>query len=376
MPKDLYEILGVGRNATQDEVRRAYLKLAHKYHPDKTGGDKAAEQKLKEVNAAYDVLKNPEKRRQYDQFGTTDGQPFGGGGAGGFGGGFGDFGSAFDSPFEDFFDVLFGQGGRRRGRSGAQAGADLEYRMNITLEEAAFGTKKKIRFARQETCSECKGSGAAAGSSPQTCGQCQGSGQVRVAQGFFSVTRPCPECRGAGRVITRPCSNCSGRGQVKTTRELAAEVPPGVDTGSRLRLTGEGEPGRNGGARGDLYIFVEVEPHEIFAREGTTILCEAPVTSTEAALGATISVPTLDGKAELKVPAGTQSGDALRLRGMGMPDLRGYRQGDQIVRVLVETPNKLSRKQRELLQQLAEMSENRTYPKRNRFDKYVHREKD
>lgn len=374
MPKDLYEILGVNRNATQDEIRRAYLKLAHKYHPDKTGGDKDAEQKLKEVNAAYDVLKNPDKRTQYDQFGSTDGQPFGGGGAG-FSG-FGDFGMGFDSPFEDFFDVLFGQGGRRRGRGGARHGADLEYRMSITLEEAAFGARKKIRFPRMEMCSECNGSGAAAGSSPQACPQCGGAGQVRMAQGFFSVTRPCPDCGGSGRIITRPCGDCGGRGQVKTTREVTADVPAGVDTGSRLRLTGEGEPGRNGGQRGDLYILIEVQPHEIFQRDGTTVFCEAPVTFTEAALGATISVPTLEGSAELKIPAGTQSGNQLRLRGLGMPDLRGYRQGDQIVRVVVETPNKLSRKQKDLLQQLAESSDRRTYPKRARFEKQLERGKD
>jgi len=359
--RDLYEILGVPRTASQDEIRKAYLKLAHKYHPDKTGGDKAAEDKLKEVNAAYDVLKNVDKRAQYDQFGSTDGQPFG---AGGFGGGFG--GGGFEAPFEDFFDMLFGQGTRRRAATG-RPGNDLELRLSITLEEAAAGSKKKVRYNRLENCAECRGSGAASGSSAETCSQCQGTGQVRMAQGFFSVTRTCPRCGGTGKTISKPCRACSGNGQTKATRELSVDVPAGVDSGSRLRVTGEGEAGTGRGPRGDLYIHIEVRPHEIFERDGTTLLCEVPISFPEAALGATISVPTLTGEAEVKVPPGTQSGAQLRLRGLGLPDLRGYRQGDQIAVILVETPAKLTRRQRELLREFEELSDNRTHPMQRRF---------
>ncbi len=364
MSKDIYAVLGVDRNATQDEIRKAYLKLAHKYHPDKTGGDKNAEDRLKEINAAYDVLKNPEKRAQYDRFGTTDGQPFTGGG--GFGGaGFG--GAGFEAPFEDFFDMLFGQGGGRRRQSSAQQGNDLELRMSITLKEAATGAKKKIRYNRNDTCGECRGTGAAKGSSPQTCEECGGAGQVRMAQSFFSVTRTCPRCHGTGQSISNPCKNCSGKGVIRAQRELSVDVPAGVDTGARLRVTQEGEPGINNGPRGDLYIHIEVEAHEFFERDGATILCELPITFAQAALGATVRVPTLNGEAELKIPPGTQSGSQLRLRGLGMPDLRGYRQGDQIVQINVETPVKLSRQQQDLLKKFEEEGTAKNYPHHNKF---------
>jgi len=356
--KDLYEILGVSREASQDEVRKAYLKLAHKYHPDKTGGDKAAEEKLKEVNGAYEVLKNPEKRAQYDRFGNTEGM----GGFGGFGG------DAGGAPFEDFFDMLFGQGGRSRQRgSAAQPGNDLELRLGITLHDAAFGAKKEVRFPRNENCRECGGSGAAPGSQPTTCAQCHGAGQVRAAHGVFSVTRTCPGCNGAGVAISNPCRKCGGAGQVRSTRELNIDVPPGVDTGSRLRVSGEGEPGLRGGPRGDLYIYLEVEPHAFFQRDGTTLLCEVPISFTQAALGDTVRVPTLDGEAELKIPAGTQTGAQFRLRGLGLPDIRGYRQGDQIVQVAVETPTNLNKRQKELLQEFQEVSDQSTYPLYRRF---------
>ncbi len=367
---DLYEVLGVSKSASQDEIRKAYLKLAHKYHPDKTGGDKEAETKLKEINAAYDILKNPEKRKQYDQFGTTDGQPFGGFGQGqGFGGGGfgGDFG---ESPFGDLFDMLFGQGGRQGGRAGAnrpQPGHDLEYELAITLEEVAKGCKKTISFSRPETCGQCSGSGAAKGSSPESCPQCGGAGQVRMAHGVFSMTQTCPRCHGAGRVITNPCGNCNGSGQVRGKRELSIDVPAGVDTGTRLRVSGEGEAGRMGGPRGDLYIRIRVLIHDFFERRGADLICEAPVTYSQAALGATIRVPTITGMADLKVPAGTQTGTQLRLRGSGLPDMRGYRQGDQLVTVRVETPVKLTRRQRELLEEFDSLSSNRTYPKNDAF---------
>jgi molecular chaperone DnaJ len=363
--RDYYEILGVPRNATTDEIRKAYLKLAHKYHPDKTGGDKAAEERLKEINEAYDVLKNKEKRARYDQFGAA-GDPFAGAGEGGFG--FGG-GPGFETTFDDFFDVLFGRGtgagGRRR--AAARPGNDLEYRLSISLREAAAGTKRKVRFARREVCSECNGSGAAPGTQAQACPDCSGSGQVRRAQGFFSITQTCGRCRGTGRIITKPCSRCSGGGRQRVERELSVDLPPGVDTGSRLRLGGEGEPGEGGGPRGDLYIYVEVEPDEVFAREGNDILCELPISFPQAALGDKIRVPTLDGDAELKIPPGTQSGTLFRMRGLGIKDLRGYHRGDQIVRVQVETPTRLSREQREVLERFNEMSNEKSYPLYQRF---------
>lgn len=358
--KDLYEILGVDRTASDEELRRAYLKLAHKYHPDKTGGDKEAEDKLKEINAAYDVLKNPEKRRQYDSFGSMGEQ------MGGFGGGGGGFGAGFDSPFEDFFDMLFGRGGGTR-RQSARPGSDLEVRVSLTLEEAAFGTKKNVRFTRKEVCGDCQGTGAAAGAHPETCPVCQGAGQVRAAHGFFSVTQTCQRCRGTGRIITRPCSRCSGDGRIRIQREISVDIPAGVDSGLRLRVGGEGEPGDNGGPRGDLHIYVEVQPHELFNREGLDIICEYPISFAQAALGATVHVPTLRGEAELKIPAGSQSGAALRLRGLGMPDLRGYRQGDQIIKIIIEVPSKLTRRQRELLKEFEEESDAKSYPLHRRF---------
>lgn len=361
--KDLYEILGVSRDASQEEIRKAYLKLAHKYHPDKTGGDKDAEARLKEINAAYDVLKNAEKRAQYDKFGSAEGNPFAGGGFGG--------GQGFEAPFDDFFDMLFNQGGRRgggrRGASAAQPGNDLELRLVVTLREAAKGASKTVRFNRQETCGDCNGSGAAPGSTPQTCPECGGAGQVRAAHGFFSVTRTCTRCGGAGKIISNPCGACSGSGRVRKQRELNVDIPAGVDNGSQLRVSGEGEPGRNGGPRGDLYIAIQVQPDERFQREGNTIICEVPINFTQAALGDTIRVPTIFGEAELKVPAGTQTGTQFRLRGMGMPDLRGYGQGDQIVKVVVETPKHLSKRQKELLKEFQEIGDKDNYPLYRRF---------
>ena len=359
--KNLYEILGVPRTAPQEEIRKAYLKLAHKYHPDKTGGDKEAEEKLKEINAAYDVLKNPEKRKQYDQFGSMDGQPF----QGGFSG---DFSSGFDSPFGDLFDMLFSQsGGGRTRTSRAQPGRDLEYELSLSLEEISRPCKKTISFMRSENCGECSGSGAAKGTQPETCPNCNGAGQIRQSHGVFSMSHPCPRCGGAGRVITSPCRACEGKGQVRRKRELNIDIPPGIEGGTRLRVAGEGEAGRMGGPRGDLFIRVKVQDHAFFERHGMDIVCEAPVSFTQAALGGTIRVPTISGQADLKVPAGTQSGTQLRLRGHGLPDVRGYRQGDQIVIVQVETPTKLSKRQRELLEEFESLSNNRTYPQRDDF---------
>lgn len=353
MARDYYDLLGVDRGASQDEVRSAYRKLAHKYHPDKTGGDKEAEEKLKGINEAYDILKNKDKRAKYDQFGSGGGP----GGSGGFGGA---------SPFDDIFDAFFGGGGAGRGPR-VSAGDDLEYPIRISLREAAFGCKKRIRFKRMENCADCSGSGAAKGSSPERCGQCGGAGQVRMTQGFFSVTRTCPVCNGGGRIIANPCRKCSGVGTVRTERELSIDLPAGVNTGSRLRVPGEGEPGRNGGPRGDLYVYVEVKADEVFERDGNDVICEVPISFTQAVLGATIRVPSLEGEVDVKVPAATQSGTVFRLRGKGLPDLRGYRTGDQLVRVQVETPAKLTREQKDLLRQFDDLSSPKTYPLRHRF---------
>ncbi len=357
--RDYYEVLGVDRNTASDDIRKAYLKLAHKYHPDKTGGDKAAEDKLKEINEAYDVLKNKDKRAKYDQFGHM-GEQMGGAGFGGQG---------FEAPFDDFFDVLFGSGGGGGGarRRAARPGNDLEYRVGISLREAAQGVKKKLRFKRMESCGDCKGTGAAPGSKPKACGDCGGTGQVRRAQGFFSITQTCTRCRGAGQTISKPCTRCSGRGMVRGERELSVDLPSGVDTGSRLRLTGEGEGGGHGAPRGDLYIVVEIEEDEIFERDGNNIVCEVPISVAQALLGDTIRVPTLEGEAELKIPSGTQPGTSFRMRGLGIRDLRGYHTGDQIVQVQVEIPTKISREQRELVERFQEISNEKSYPIYHRF---------
>ena len=366
--QDYYELLGVPRTATADEIRKAYLKLAHKYHPDKTGGDKPAEDKLKVINEAYDVLKNQEKRAKYDQFGHMGEQMGGGEGFSGWGfGGAGGAQGGFEAPFDDFFDVLFGRGAGGRKRSAARAGSDLEYRLSITLREAAVGVKKKIRFARREVCNDCSGTGAQPGTQAQTCGDCGGTGQVRRAQGFFSITQTCPRCRGAGRVISKPCARCNGTGRSRAERELSVDLPAGVDTGSRLRLAGEGEPGEGGGPRGDLFIYVEVEADDVFIRENNDVICEVPISFVQAILGDKIRVPTLYGEADLKIPAGTQPGAQFRLRGMGVPDLRGYHKGDQIIVAQVEMPTKLTREQRELIERFNEMSSDKTYPLYQRF---------
>ena len=370
MARDYYEILGVDRGSSEDEIRAAYRRLAHKYHPDKTGGDKAAEDKLKEINEAYDVLKNKEKRARYDQFGAAGaGAGFGGGFSGGCGGG-------GASPFDDIFDAFFGRvvrgarlaaPARGRGPQSATRGDDLEYPLRITLREAAFGVSKNIAFRRHENCSDCGGSGAAKGSSQDNCPQCGGAGQVRMSQGFFSITRTCPRCQGSGRIIKDPCRTCGGAGLTVNQRELSVKIPPGVDTGSRLRMTGEGEAGRNGGPRGDLYVFIEVQEDSIFVREGNDLHCEVPISFPQAILGASIKVPTLNGEADLKVPAGTQSGTVFRLRGQGVPDVRGYHTGDILVTAHVETPTKLSKEQKELIRQFDELSSTTTYPLHVRF---------
>ncbi len=338
MAKDYYGLLGVHRNATDAELKRAYRRLAHEHHPDKNPGNKAAEEKFKEINEAYEVLSDPQKRAYYDQYGTAPGAQ----GQAGFGGfGMGDV-------FGDIFEQFFGGGA---GRSRAAAGEDLRYNLAISFEDAAFGTTKKIRVPRWERCPECDGLGARSRDGISACTTCHGAGQVRMQQGFFSISRTCGKCGGEGRMITDPCPACKGRKRVERERTLSVKIPGGVETGTAIRLSGEGELGTQGGPPGDLYVVLHVEAHPIFEREGQDILCEVPVTLVQAALGTEIEVPTLSGPAKLKVPAGTQPGHVFRLRGKGFPHLRGSGSGDQLCRVSVEVPAKLSSRQKELLKE-------------------------
>lgn len=351
--KDLYEVLGVSRNASDEEIKKAYKKMVKKYHPDLNPDSKTAEEKMKEVNHAYDILSDSEKKARYDQFGDDGNNSGGFGGAGGFGGfGGGDFG--------DIFDMFFGGGGggRSRNQNSPRQGNDLRVDIRISFEEAAKGTTKEIELNRMESCTACGGSGAKAGTSRKTCSNCGGSGKVRVNQqtpfGQFQTVKTCPNCGGKGSVVETPCPSCSGTGRVKKKRTIKVNVPPGVDTDSRLRMQNEGEGGINGGPAGDLYIYITVSPHELFRRNGDDILCNVPVSMVDAALGAEIEVETLDGKIKLTVPAGTQSGTSFRLRGRGFPKLRGYGKGDQHVRVNVQTPTDLTPEQKDLLRKFDE----------------------
>lgn len=344
--KDYYEILGVPRNATEAEIKKAFRSLALKYHPDRNPSNKEAEEKFKEINEAYSVLSDSEKRANYDRYGTPEG----------VGAGFGAFtGTAFSDIFEDIFGDFFGTfTGQRRPRP--TKGDDLRYDLDITLEEAAFGTEKKIEVPRWERCDTCHGSGARPGTDPVQCPNCGGSGQIRYQQGFFSISRTCNRCNGQGRIITDPCHNCKGKGQVRKTRTISVRVPPGVDTGSRLRMSGEGEFGHYGGPPGDLYIIVNVKKHPLFVRKGNDILYEAIITFPQAVLGATIEVPTLDGTADFKIPPGTPSGKAFHIKGKGIPRLGGHGRGDEIVIVNIEVPKNITPRQRELLEEFASIS--------------------
>lgn len=343
--KDYYELLGVNRNAGEEDIKKAYRKLALQHHPDRNPGDKQAEEKFKEVSEAYSVLCDAQKRAQYDQFGHA---AFGDGGP--FGGGF-DFSGGFEDVFGDIFGEFFGGGtGRRRGRG---RGEDLRYNLALKFEEAVNGTEKKIKIPRHGPCETCRGSGAKAGTAPQTCPTCRGRGQVSFQQGFFSVSRTCGQCQGQGTIIKEPCATCGGAGRVRTVHTLSVKIPSGVDNGSRLKLRGEGEAGPTGGAPGDLYVVTQVEPHPIFVRENLDIICDVPISFVQAALGAEIDVPTLEGKVKMKIPAATQSGKVFRLKSKGIRDHQGYHQGDQHVRITVETPTRLTAKQRELLKEFA-----------------------
>ncbi len=369
--RDYYEVLGVSRSASKEEIKKAYRKLALKYHPDRNPGDKKAENKFKEATEAYEILSDESKRRNYDQFGHAGvGSGFD---AGGFGGGaaFRDFQDIF-GDFSDIFGEFFGGGARTRGgrRSRVRRGDDLRYDLEITLMEAYQGTEKHIEVPRQTMCDGCQGSGCAPGHKPSTCPQCRGTGQISMTQGFFSISRTCNRCGGAGTIITNPCVKCHGTGRVMTRNKVHVKVPPGALTGLKLKVSGEGEAGLNGGPPGDLYIVIIVQPHEIFDREGDDIICEVPISITQAALGTEMKVPTLDGKVKMKIPAGTQTGKVFRLSGKGMPSLRGYGHGDQLVRVVVETPKRLTPRQRELLEEFAQISGEETNPQsRSFFDK-------
>ena len=354
--RDYYEVLGVTRTATDVEMKASYRKLAMKWHPDRNPGDKDCEAHFKEINEAYDVLKDEQKRAAYDRFGHAAFEQGGPGGAHGFG-------ADFASSFSDIFEDLFGMGGRRGGRGGRERGADLRYNMEITLEEAYVGKTAQVRIPTSVTCEACSGNGAKAGSKPKTCPTCGGQGKVRHTQGFFTLERTCVACQGRGQVIDNPCPNCTGSGRVTRERTLSVNVPAGVEDGTRIRLSGEGEAGIRGGGQGDLYIFLSLSPHPFFQRDGADLHCRVPISMVTAALGGGFDVPTIDGgKTRVKVPEGTQSGRRFRLGGKGMPVLRARETGDMYVQVLVETPQKLNKRQKELLQEFEQQSSTETQP--------------
>lgn len=339
--RDYYEVLGLSRNATESEIKKSYRRLAMKYHPDRNPDDRQAEEKFKEAKEAYDVLSDERKRTAYDQFGHAGvDASAGGAGPGGFTGGFGDI---FDSVFGDIF------GGGSRAGERVYRGADLRYDLDLSLEDAIAGTVIKIRVPKLVQCHTCNGSGARRGTSPVTCPTCNGLGQVRMQQGFFSVQQTCPQCRGAGKTINEPCQACHGQGRVRESKTISVKVPAGVDTGDRIRLTGEGEAGENRGTPGDLYVHVMVKDHPIFTRDGTDLHCEVPISFVTAALGGELEIPTLNGRVKLKIPPETQSGRMFRLRGKGVRSVRTSTKGDLMCHVIVETPVNLTRRQKELL---------------------------
>jgi molecular chaperone DnaJ len=349
--QDYYRTLGVERSASEDEIKKAYRKLAHKYHPDKNPGNKQAEEHFKSINEAYEVLSDAQKRRQYDTFGHAG---VGAGGFEGFGGfdfGRGGFGDIFGDIFEDFFG-----GTRGRARVRPERGADLRYNLEITLEEVVSGKEVKVRIPRWETCPDCRGSGAKTAIGVRTCPTCNGSGSTRFQQGLFTISRTCSHCGGEGRIITDPCPRCHGEKRIHRDKTISVKIPAGVESGTRLRLSGEGEPGFNGGSPGDLYVVITVKEHPVFSREGDNLLCEVPIGFVQAALGTKIEVSTLKGKATVHIPAGTQDGKVFRLKGLGVPHLSGHGTGDQLVRVQVQIPTKLTSKQRELLEEYARLS--------------------
>lgn len=359
MKADFYELLGVAKGADEKVLKAAFRKLAMECHPDRNPGDHAAEQRFKEINEAYETLSDPQKRAAYDRFGHAAFENGGGFPGGGFGGG----------GFADIFEDIFGDmmGGRRR-QGARHRGADLRYNMEISLEEAYAGKTAQIRVPASISCDQCSGSGAKPGTQPTTCPTCSGSGRVRATQGFFSVERGCPHCHGRGKIIKDPCPKCAGQGRVTEERSLSVNIPAGIEDGTRIRLAGEGEAGLHGGPSGDLYIFLSVKPHELFQRDGADLYCKVPLSMTTAALGGQFEVATLDGtQTRVKVPEGTQNGRQFRLKGKGMPVLRQPQVGDLYIQVAVETPQNLSRRQRELLQEFEELSSQENSPQSSGF---------
>jgi len=364
--KDYYEVLGINRDAEQEEIKKAYRKLTRQHHPDKNPDDPQAAEKFKELTEAYKVLSDPHKRAQYDRYGHAgmEGADFGD---------HGDFSQDF-SGFEDIFDMFFG-GRRSRTSRRPRRGADLQYQMNLKFEEAAFGGEKEINIPRVENCPDCGGSGAQPGSQPETCPQCGGRGEVsyrhQTAFGNFVQARTCERCRGEGQIITDPCKTCNGQGQVRRQRNLKVNIPPGVDTGHKLRMAGEGEAGPNNGPPGDLYIVIEVEPHSIFQREGSNLYCEVPISIVQAIMGDEIKVPTLEGKVSLKIPPGTQPGRKFRLKNKGLQNIQGYGRGDLYVQAKVIIPENINGKQKELLEEFARISGDEINPEQKSFLKKV-----
>jgi len=350
--RDYYEILGLARDASEEDIKKSYRKLAMKHHPDRNPDDKSAEEKFKESKEAYEMLSEPDKRRAYDTYGHAGvSQNAGGGGEQGFGG--------FSEAFGDIFGDIFGGGrGGRGGGSQVYRGADLRYNLEITLEQAARGTETKIRIPTLEECDTCNGSGAKKGTTAKTCHTCGGAGQVRMQQNFFSVQQTCPTCKGTGKYIPDPCTVCSGTGRIKKHKTLSVKIPAGVDDGDRIRLAGEGEAGVNGGPSGDLYVVVQLKEHSVFQRNGADLHCEMPISFSVSALGGEISIPTLDGEAKIKIPAETQSGQTFRLRGKGIKPIRQTSAGDLMCHVVVETPVRLTDRQKELLRELEEINNN------------------
>lgn len=378
MANDYYELLGVSKSASAAEIKKAYRKLAIKYHPDKNPGDKSAEEKFKEISQAYEVLSDSGKRAQYDQFGhdafTRGGRS---GGAGGFHDPFDIFSQVFGNAGGggSIFEDLFGGGfSSRRSQTAARDGSDLRYDMEIDFEDAVYGSDKKITIPRMDTCSRCKGNGCEPGSGKTTCTRCGGTGQISSMQGFFNIRQACTSCQGTGQMIKNPCKKCSGEGRVRVEKTLQIHIPPGVDTGSRLRVAGEGEGGLRGGSSGDLYVVLHVKPHDVFQRDGDDVLCEVPIDFPTAALGGVVEVPTVTGKTKMKIPEGTQSGTILRLKGKGMPSLRGGHRGDQHVKIFVEVPKHLSKQQKGLLEGYAEtLGDAKNHPIRESFLKKAKR---
>jgi molecular chaperone DnaJ len=356
--RDYYEVLGLTRSASEVEIKTSFRKLAMQWHPDKNPGDQDCEHRFKEINEAYDILKDGERRAAYDRFGHAAFEQ--GGGTG--------FGTDFASAFHDIFDDLFGMGGRRGRATGRERGADLRYNLEIALEEAFAGKTAQVRLPTSVTCETCSGTGAKAGTQPVACRNCGGSGRIRHAQGFFTLERTCPACQGRGSVIEQPCKACSGAGRMTRERMLEVQIPAGVEDGTRIRLAGEGEAGLRGGAQGDLYIFLSIVPHPIFQREGADLFCRVPISMTTASLGGEFEVPTIDGgRTRVKIPEGTQTGKRLRLPSKGMPVLRSKARGDMYVQVTVETPQKLTKRQKDLLKEFEKESSKDTHPESSGF---------